>query len=430
MHAPSSTPATGQQRIAVIGAGISGLASAWLLAKKHQVTLFEANAYAGGHTNTVDVTLNGVTAPVDTGFLVFNERTYPNLLGLFAELGVQRHESEMTFAVSMDGGKLEWAGNNLDTLFAQRRNLLSPRFHGMVQDILRFNRESARYLTLSTDLTLGELLKQEGYGAMFADAYLLPMAACIWSCPSNEMLGFPAVSFIRFCHNHGLLQINNRPQWFTLAGGGRDYVRRMMPQIQQVRLNTPVRAVVRGADGITVRTDAGSETFDAVIFATHAPTTLAILQDASDEERQILGSVRYQTNIAWLHTDPALLPVRRKVWSAWNYLGGAAVSGVRPVCVSYLINQLQPLPFSQPVVVTLNPFHDPAPHTQLARFEYEHPVMDTPAAQAQAALPSIQGKGGIWYAGAWTGYGFHEDGLKSALRVVADFDALPVWATL
>jgi uncharacterized protein len=424
-----------RQRIAVIGAGISGLASAYLLARAHDVTLFEDAATLGGHTNTVDVELDGMTHPVDTGFLVFNDRTYPNLIALFDELGVRAHRTDMSFSVSLEGGRLEWAGTNLNTVFAQRRNLFSPTFLGMLKDILRFNASAARHLedTLSSRCTVGELLVESRYGTPFQRHYLLPMAAAIWSSAANDVLRFPAATFLRFCLNHALLQVNNRPPWRTVAGGGREYVRRIASKLDDVRTNTPVRGIRRDTEGVTVMTrDAGPERFDAVVLATHTPTSLRLLNDISDDERAVLSAVRYQDNVAVLHTDRALLPRRQRVWSAWNYLGARTLQKgeqMEPVCVSYLINQLQPLPFTSPVIVTLNPVDEPAPGTELGRYQYEHPLLDLAAIDAQQQLPSIQGKRRTWFAGAWTGYGFHEDGLKSALRVARDFGIAPAWAT-
>jgi predicted NAD/FAD-binding protein len=418
------------QRIAVVGAGIAGLASAWLLARHHRVTLYEAGAYAGGHTHTVDVTLDGCTHPVDTGFLVFNDRTYPNLIALFDELGVESHASSMTFSVSLDEGRLEWAGTSLNTVFAQRRNLFSPTFIGMLRDILRFNDSAERNLDAAqhSGASLGELLSAGGYGGAFQQHYLLPMAAAIWSSATADILRFPATTFLRFCVNHALLQVNGRPQWKTVRGGGRDYVRRILRQLDDVRVGTPVHAVRRDADGVDVLAADGAQRYDAVVFATHAPDTLRMLDDADANERSVLRAVRYQPNVAVLHTDTNLLPRRRRVWSAWNYLGRRHADGARPVCVSYLVNQLQPLPFRAPVVVTLNPVVEPAPGTGLGRYVYDHPLFDLAAIDAQRRLPSLQGRRRTWFAGAWTGYGFHEDGLKSALRVAADFVALPRWA--
>lgn len=428
-HAAAQRPG---QRIAVVGAGIAGLASAYLLARRHRVTLFEAAGYAGGHTNTVEVELDGQRHPVDTGFLVFNDRTYPNLIALFAELGVQSHQTDMSFSVSLDGGRLEWAGTNLNTVFAQRQNLLSLAFLGMLRDILRFNASALTQLDLAlrTRCSVGELLAEGGYGTPFQRHYLLPMAAAIWSSEADDVLRFPAATFLRFCLNHALLQVNNRPAWKTVAGGGREYVKRIAATLDDVRLNTPVRAVRREPDGVTVATDAGgNERFDAVVLASHAPTSLRLLVDADEAERGVLGAVRYRRNLATLHTDARLLPRRRSVWSAWNYLGRqGADGGPQETCVSYLINQLQPLPFRQPVIVTLNPFEQPAERSVLGQYHYEHPLLDQAAIDAQQRLPDLQGRRHTWYAGAWTGYGFHEDGLKSALQVAEAFDVLPDWA--
>lgn len=420
------------QQIAVVGAGIAGLASAYLLSRRHSVTLFEAGDYLGGHTRTVDVTVEAQTVPVDTGFLVFNDRTYPNLIALFKELGVASLETDMSFGVTLDDGRFEWAGTSLDTVFAQRRRLLSPSFYVLLRDILRFNRQANANLqaALQSDMTLGQLLDQGGYSPVFRDAYLLPMAAAIWSSPTGDILRFPAATFLRFCINHALLQVNDRPKWRSVAQGGRNYVDKIAATLSDIRLSTPVEAVVRTPGGVRLQTAHETAHFDAVVFATHAPTTRRMLADADTEEAAVLDAVRYQANTALLHTDPSFLPRRRKVWSAWNYIGGAAVAGTRPVCVSYLINQLQPLPFETPVIVTLNPFREPAPDKLLGRFDYEHPLLDHAATRAQKQLPAIQGRRNTWFAGAWTGYGFHEDGLKSALRVAADFGVSPDWARL
>lgn len=421
-----------RQRIAVIGSGISGLASAWLLSRAHDVVLYEAGNYLGGHTNTVDVRLDGVVHPVDTGFLVYNNQTYPNLIAMLAELQVASYSTDMSFGVSMENGKLEWAGTSLDSVFAQRSNLLSPTFLNMLKDILRFNKAAPEYLqrTLQSCASLGELLKEERYGATFCDAYLLPMAAAIWSSTPGDILKFPASSFIRFCLNHSLLQVNNRPQWQTVRGGAREYVRKIAASLTDIRLNTPVESVVRSAEEALVITHQKTERFDSVVFATHAPDTANMLIDASAKEQALLSAVRYQSNQAWLHTDLNLMPQQRKVWSAWNYLGGQKRDGERPVCVSYWLNKLQQLPFFTPVIVTLNPIHPPDPAKVLRSFKYQHPVFDQPAIAAQQQLVTIQGKNRCWFAGAWTGYGFHEDGLKSALQIARDFGVAPDWARL
>jgi predicted NAD/FAD-binding protein len=421
-----------KKRIAIVGAGISGLAAAYFLQRRHDVVLFEAGSYLGGHANTVDIQVEGQHCAVDTGFLVYNEKTYPNLIALLDELGVESIASDMSFGVSMDGGALEWAGTNLDTVFAQRRNVVSPAFLGMLRDILHFNGHAEEFMLRSSadGATLGELLTGQGYGRLFRDGYLLPMAAAIWSSSPSDILAFPAATFLRFCLNHALLQVNDRPQWRTVRGGSRNYVRAIAATLADYRLNTPVQSLRRVDGQVLVDSGTQTEIFDAVVLATHAPATLAMLSDASADERAILGAVRYQPNTAWLHTDARLMPQRRKVWSAWNYLSTQQADGSRPVCVSYWLNQLQSLPFRTPVVVTLNPPTPPAADTVLARFEYDHPIMDQPAIDAQQALARIQGTSGLWYAGAWTGYGFHEDGLKSALRIAAAFDAAPAWMSL
>ena len=418
------------KRIAVIGGGIAGVASAWLLSRRHRVTLFEAGDYVGGHTNTIDIAVEGHRHPIDTGFLVFNDRTYPNLCALFACLGVASVESEMSFGVSLAEPEIEWAGSDLGTVFAQPANLLRPAFLGMLADILRFNRETPRMAATgdAPAISLGDYLAAGRYGRAFRDWYLLPMAAAIWSCPTRTMLDYPLATFARFCHNHGLLQIFDRPRWRTVAGGGREYVRRMLAQLDDVQVATPVLGVERLADGVWVRCRDGAERFDEVVFACHSDQTLAILgAGASSDERRILGAVQYQPNVALVHTDTALLPRRRKVWSAWNYLAGAGRPDERPVSVSYLINRLQPLPFETPVVVSLNPFRAPAPGKLIRRIEYAHPVFDQAAVDAQAALPTIQGQRHSWFAGAWTGYGFHEDGLKSAMVVARALGAEIPW---
>lgn len=417
-------------RIAVVGAGITGLASAWLLSRHYRVTLFEANDYLGGHTNTVDVTLDGHTHPVDTGFLVFNERTYPNLTALFDLLGVGTVETEMSFAVSLEQPDLEWAGTSLATLFGQKRNLLRPAFWGMLADILRFHRASAAELARVGDRgrTLRDFLDEGGYGPALAHWYLLPMAAAIWSCPTGTVLDMPVATFLRFCANHGLLQVLERPQWSTVRNGGRSYVHKLAAWLDDVRLCCPVRSVRRGLAGVRVDYEGGSELFDEVVLACHTDQARTILgRSASAAQHALLSSIRYQKNRAVLHTDARLLPRARKLWSAWNYMAGQGSPGNAAVGVSYLINKLQPLPFSTPVVVSLNPTRAPDPAHVLAEFDYAHPLFDGAAVAAQQRLASLQGDGGIWLAGAWSGYGFHEDGLKAALDVANALGVSAPW---
>ncbi|MES2919400.1 MAG: FAD-dependent oxidoreductase [Pseudomonadota bacterium] len=416
-------------RIAVIGSGIAGLGAAWLLSPQHEVVLYEAADYAGGHSNTVDVTLDGLTHPVDTGFLVHNDRTYPNLIQLFALLGVDTPASEMTFSVSLPGEDLEWAGSDLGTLFAQRRNLLRPAFWRMVSDLLRFNRNAQALLVHARGHrpTLGQLLDEQGYSQEFRRWYLYPMGAAIWSTPLTGMEAFPAETFLQFCLNHGLLQVFDRPQWKTVRNGSREYVKAMLTLIPDVRLSCPVQSVRRESEAVVVTSARGSERFDRVVLATHTDQALALLQDAHPAEREVLSGIRYLPNTAWLHTDSSLMPVRRKAWSAWNYYGRGSGDGASPVAVTYWLNRLQPLPFSSDVFVTLNPPAPPAPDKVIQRIDYAHPQLDQSAYAAQARLAAIQGLDRVYFCGAWASYGFHEDGLKAGMKVAQLLGATVPW---
>lgn len=410
-------------RIAIVGSGIAGLGSALLLSRKgHSVTVFEAERRPGGHSHTVDVTVDGLTFPVDTGFLVFNDRTYPNLVRLFDELGVESVPSDMSFSVRHDRAGIEWAGTNLATLFAQPANALKPAYWRMLADILRFNRETTAMAHGDRvwSITLAEFLEEGGYSEAFRDWYLVPMAAAIWSSPANDILGFPLPSFVRFCHNHGLLAIADRPQWRTVRGGSRSYVRRIVAALPDVRTSTPVLRVQRLRGGVEVDSAARrGERFDGIVFACHSDQALALLADPSPAEARVLPRVRYQRNRVVLHTDASLLPRSRRAWSSWNYLAADDPDGSRPVAVSYLINRLQPLPTATPVIVTLNPPIEPDPRDVVDEFEYAHPLLDAQAIAAQRAVSLMQGQRNTWYAGAWLGHGFHEDGLRSA-HAIAD----------
>lgn len=412
------------QRIAVIGSGISGLVAAHGLRDLARVSLFEAGAYFGGHVNTVDLRLDGQRFGVDTGFLVFNERTYPGLIALFAELGVRTVSTDMSFSVRVPDRGLEWSGRNLASVFAQRRNLFRPSFHRMLAEVLRFNR-LATAMAVSDEAEasrqgIGEFLARHGFGDAFRDWYFLPMIGCIWSCPTEQMLRFPVATMLRFCHNHGLLQVEDRPRWFTVAGGARQYVEKMIRHVPDARLRTPVRSVRRLVSGqVRVQTDATDELFDQVVMCCHSDQSLALLADATPRERELLGAIRYHRNRAVLHTDVSVLPKRRRAWAAWNYERAAEASREQAsVCLHYLINQLQPLPVASPVIVSLNPVSPLRAEHVHAGFDYAHPVFDQAAIDAQAGLPSLQGVGQVWFAGAWTRYGFHEDGLQSARGVL------------
>ena len=418
-------------KIAVIGSGISGLAAAHRLRGDARITLFEAGDYFGGHTHTVDVSLpdahgQTVTHGVDTGFLVFNERTYPGLITLFEELDVSTARSDMSFSVqvpdagALGRGMLEWSGTSLSAVFTQRLNLLRPRFWGMLRELMRFNRLCTALAEANEEAALrqplGEFLDQHRFGAAFRDWYFLPMLGCIWSCPTEQMLRFPVATMVRFCHNHGLIQVNNRPQWWTVAGGARHYVHKLVQGLD-ARLATPVQRIVRDAAGVLIHTAKHTERFDAVVLAVHSDQALRLLAQPTTQERQVLGAIRYQPNRAVLHTDAAVLPRRRSAWAAWNYeRASSAQRESSQVCLHYWLNRLQPLPFAQPVVVSLNPVRPIDASKVLAEFEYDHPVFDLPAITAQAEVPALQGMQRTWFCGAWTGYGFHEDGLQSGYR--------------
>ena len=411
------------ERIAIIGSGIAGLAAARELTRAggHRVTLFEAAAHFGGHAHTVDVTLDGIRHGVDTGFLVYNERTYPRLTRLFADLRVETAASDMSFSVQARGRSLEWSGRSAASVFAQRRNLLRPGFWRMLADIARFNRLATGLAVhgdaLAPEQTVGAFLEQHRFSREFREWYFLPMVACIWSCPSEQMLCFPVATLISFCRNHGLLQVTDRPQWMTVRGGSRNYVQRIVNLLHDARLDTPVLGVQRVAAGALVTTAHSVEFFEHVVFACHSDQALRLLHsDATPDETRLLGAIRYQRNRALLHTDAALLPQRRSAWAAWNFEASGA-GGESGVCLHYLLNRLQPLPWQQAVIVSLNPLREPRAETVLREFDYEHPIFDVGAVAAQRQLGEIQGKLCTWFCGAWTGHGFHEDGLSSGVAV-------------
>lgn len=409
-------------KIAVIGTGISGLSAAWLLNRHAEVTVYEKNSYAGGHTNTVTIADGGGQLAVDTGFIVFNELNYPNLMALFQLLGVGSHPSEMSFSASIDRGRVEWSGDNINTLFAQRQNLLSRAHWRMLRDILRFNREGKQALKagLDPDLSLGTFLDIRGYGPELRYRYLLPMAAAIWSCPMDRMLEFSASSFLRFCDNHCLMNLVRRPQWRTVTGGGRDYVKRLVkPLDQRLHLNRAVTSIRRAPTGVLIQDQYGElNRYDQIVVAAHGDEALSLLADASPQERALLRAFRYQANRAVLHTDSRLMPKSKRVWASWNYFADDAQRPDARVCLTYWMNRLQDLHTPNNYFVTLNPVQAPSLDSVLYETRYEHPLFSRETARAQEDLHLIQGRNRTWFCGAWCGHGFHEDGLKSALQIV------------
>jgi len=404
-------------KIAVVGSGIAGLGSAWLLSRTHEVTLFEANDYLGGHTHTHDMELQGRNYAVDTGFIVFNGAHYPLLTQLFAELGVASQPTAMSFSVQNQASGMEYNANTLDSLFCQRKNLLSPRFLRMAADIVRFYRKAPALLQhTGSGPTLGEFLTAGRYSAAFRDDHIVPMAAALWSMSAAQVLEFPLLHLLRFMDNHHMLQINGRPEWRVVAGGSQRYVDAMRARWKvHERIGCPVRGIVGIGDGVQVDSADGPETFDHVVLACHADQALALLRDATPTERRILQSMPFQDNEVVLHTDARLLPKQRKAWAAWNAYVPA--SGHARCTVSYCMNLLQSLDAPEPIVVTLNRTDEIDPARILRRLRYRHPLQTTTSVAAQARKAEIQGKRHLWFAGAYWGYGFHEDGLRSAVDV-------------
>lgn len=416
--------------VAVIGSGVSGSAAAWALNPVHDVTLYEKDARPGGHTATVDIDYDGTPISVDTGFIVYNEANYPNLTALFAELDVATHKSDMSFSVSLDHGRLEWSGDNLATVFAQKRNLLRPSFLMMLREILRFNRiciedRSAGRLEA---MSIGDYLNWRGFSPGFTNNYLVPMAAAIWSTPSGKMLEFPAENFIQFFDNHRLIYSKPHP-WRTVTGGSRNYLQKLLsPLGDRVRLGCGVRSIRREENGVLILDDQGAtKLFDKVIIAAHSDQALKMLSDATPTETGLLSSVPYHANRVILHRDEGLMPKRPKVWASWNYLRSAKPCGTQGVAVTYWMNRLQGIDAGRPLFVTLNPEREPAPGAVFAEFSYDHPQFDARSMAAQRALKSIQGDNNTFFAGAWTGYGFHEDGLASGLAAAETLGGIIPW---
>jgi predicted NAD/FAD-binding protein len=410
------------KKIAIIGSGIAGTSSAYYLNKLgYDITLFEAGEYFGGHTNTIDIDIDNTTVPVDTGFLVHNNRTYPNLIDFFQELEIETTKSEMTFSVTRVSENIIWAGTNLLTVFVQPKNLFSFRFYHFLKEVLRFNKSSKDYLNEcqnSLELTLGELLKSRQYSQDFQNWYLLPMGGCIWSTPTNEMLQYPAYTFLRFCTNHGLLQIFNRPTWKSVTNGSRTYVRKALAKIEKKYLNEPVIEISKDEHSVKVTTKKRVEHFDYCILCNHPPEMLKILNCLNEKTRLALSKFKYQKNLAVLHFDNKLLPKNKSAWAAWNYHSIQTNDGSDAISVSYLINKLQNIPSEKSIIVTLNPSLKIDSKKTYKEIHYEHPVFSTEAILAQTEISNVQGEEKIYFAGAWMRYGFHEDGILSAKRAI------------
>lgn len=414
-------------RIAVIGGGISGLAAAWLLSRRHEVVLYEAEPRLGGHARTVEAPGPRGPVPVDTGFIVFNEVNYPHLTALLGHLGVATHDSDMSFAVTVDDGAIEYGSQGINAALAQRANALRPAFWRMMRDILVFNRTALAVAEGDPRLSVGELIARQRLGAWFTQYYLLPMSGAIWSTPRAEMRDFPALALARFFANHGLLSLNGQHQWRTVTGGAREYVARMAATMAaELRLGTPVEAVSRGPEGVTVRAGGASDRFDQVVLACHSDQALRLIADADPAERRVLSRVRYRENRAVLHTDPAQMPRRRACWSSWVYRASSRGPEARP-SVTYWMNRLQRIPEDTPLFVTLNPASEIPAARILDEHVCHHPQFDLDALAAQAELPGLQGRRGTWFAGAWTGHGFHEDGLASAVAIAERLQVSPPW---
>jgi len=418
-------------RIAVVGSGIAGFSAAWFLDSRHDVVLLEKDERLGGHSHTVTVETNGRSIDVDTGFIVYNERNYPQFARFLETLDVPTEPSCMSFSASLDDGRFEYSGKSIAALVAQKRNLARPTFARMLIDIARFNRLGLGFLERTPDnsFTLGMFLDLHRFGVRFRSAYLLPMAAAIWSAPLDAILDFPAQSFLRFFDNHGLLTIADQPSWRTLSGRSRDYVRRLAMRLEgRVRRGFEVIRVERCAAGVRLVAASG-ETIEAdqAVLACHADQTLTMLADADPTERALLSAFAFQRNSAVLHADPSLMPKRRTAWASWNYVAPALADKGKPVSVTYWMNRLQNIDASMPLFVSLNPFREPDPSLVHRRMTYHHPLLNRAALDAQARIGEIQGRGGIWHAGAWLRYGFHEDGLVSSIDVARALGAPPPW---
>lgn len=416
-----------QKKIAVVGSGISGLSAALILTQKYEVHLFESDSRLGGHAHTSDIQIGNDLVSLDTGFLVYNELTYPHLIALFKYLNVEVVNSDMSLSIQVPHLKLEWAGDNLDTVFAQRKNLFKPRFYKMLLDILRFHKDAEvnRDLARSHQWSTAELLKNQNFGSEIQEWYILPMLAAIWSTPENKMLDFPAETFLTFFLNHKLLQVNNRPQWKTVKNGSRQYVDKIAQKLEFIHLNEAVEQVESSHGQIKLKSKANEYLFDHVVFATQPSLTRKILKTQNRNILNMLNSFETVSNKAYLHQDASFMPQSKKCWASWCVQANLKTENHNAVTLTYFLNRLQPLNTKQDVFLTLNPARKP--QNLLAQFEYGHPQFNQRAIEAQKLLPSLQGQEGIYFAGAWTRYGFHEDGLLSAVNIAHQLGVEPQW---
>lgn len=417
------------KKIAIIGTGISGLGAASLISPYHDITVYEKNAYIGGHSRTIEVKTNEGLIPVDTGFIVFNERNYPHLTKLFKYLDVPVAKSDMSFGTTIADGWLEYGTRNVFGFFAQTKNFFRPAYWKMIADIIKFNKNAKFYLNKNPSFTLGECLDELKLGSWFRNYYLLAMGGAIWSTPVKDMMKFPACNFIRFFENHGLLTINDHPQWYTVKGGSREYVRRLVaPFKHKILLECGAASVWREKDGVVVEDTQGNRNhYDEVVFACHADQALSLIKDTTEEENMILSAFTYQPNHAVLHSDTSFMPKRKKAWASWIYLSEETIDKSSNMCLSYWMNNLQPLKTEQSVIVTLNPCRDPKPELVHDEYIFEHPVFDETAIRGQSRIDVIQGKNKLWFCGAYQKYGFHEDGLASAVSMVEKMGITPPW---
>jgi len=420
-----------QKSIAIIGSGISGLSAAYFLSDKYKFKLFEKNNYLGGHSNTVKINYNQKDISVDTGFIVFNHETYPNLKNFFELLNVEYEKSNMSFGVKIDNSRIEYAGTNLKTIFAQTKNIINPKFLLMLYEILKFNKNAIKILEkeFNPNYTLKNFLEENKASKYFREYYLLPMSGAIWSCPINTILSYPAQIFIRFFKNHGLLNVLNRPQWYTVKNGSIEYIKKITRKINgNFSLNDEVISVKRTEDNkIFIKSKNSEESFDLLIYACHANQILSTLENPNKKEVEIFSSFKYQENNAFLHCDESVMPINKNAWASWIYSKNNNDKKYKNISVSYWMNNLQNIDFNHPLFVTLNPNQQISENKIFAKFKYAHPIFDSEAINAQKSINEIQGSDRIFYCGAYQKYGFHEDGISSAISVLNKLNIFLPW---